>query len=659
MLNQEAVQEYALALKKGQKEYRERIAAEKEPYPAVLDEIRQADPSDVVVDVGLVEIPAERILGTKSAGRISAFSHSFLPLLDSRSEFASKWMSLCAAHMGETGITDPIECYEYLGNFYVQEGNKRVSVLRHFEAPRIPGNVKRILPTPSEEPRIKAYFEFLEFYKKSSLYSIQFRRPGDYAKLLAALGKDADAVWTEEERRTFNSSYHYFMEAFQAQKDTADVLPEEALLLWLELYDFRDLKQLTAAQLKKTLTDMWKDVVSATTVNSVKVQTRTREENKGSFLDRVILAGRDKLNVAFVHQLKPSESTWVTGHEEGREYLERVMGDYVTVRSYYDANTMALAEEKIEEAVRDGAQVVFTTAPLLSRATLKAAVKYPKIKFLNCSVEQPYSSLRTYYGRIYEAKFITGAIAGAMAQNDRIGYIASYPIYGVPASINAFALGAQMTNPRAQIELRWSCLPGTPQADFLADGIRVISNRESPTQSRMYLDFCSYGTYLMEDRGELVPLASPSWVWGKFYEFVLRNIFSGGWKQEKGAAAALNYWLGMDSGVIGLSLSDKLPEGVRRMAKLLQRAMTDSTLDPFFRKIVAQDGTIKNDGSRTFTPEQLLKMDWLCDNVIGTIPEYEEILPVSKAMVRELGIYRDRISPEKEVKPREDFDHLR
>ena len=648
MLNQEAVQEYALALKKGQKEYRERIAAEKEPYPAVLDEIRQADPSDVVVDVGLVEIPAERILGTKSAGRISAFSHSFLPLLDSRSEFASKWMNLCAAHMGETGITDPIECYEYLGNFYVQEGNKRVSVLRYFEAPRIPGNVKRILPTPSEEPRIKAYFEFLEFYKRSKLYSIQFRRPGDYAKLLAALGKDADAVWTEEERRTFNSSYHYFMEAFQAQKDTADVLPEEALLLWLELYDFRDLKQLTAAQLKKTLTDMWKDVVSATTVNSVKVQTRTREENKGSFLDRVILAGRDKLNVAFVHQLKPSESTWVTGHEEGREYLERVMGDYVTVRSYYDANTMALAEEKIEEAVRDGAQVVFTTAPLLSRATLKAAVKYPKIKFLNCSVEQPYSSLRTYYGRIYEAKFITGAIAGAMAKNDRIGYIASYPIYGVPASINAFALGAQMTNPRAQIDLRWSCLPGTPQADLLAEGVRVISNREAPTKSRMYLEFCAYGTYLMEDRGELIPLATPVWVWGRFYEFAIRSILSGGWKHDKGSSTALNYWLGMDSGVIGLSLSDKLPAGVRQMAKLLQRNMADGSLDPFFRRIVSQDGQVRNDGSRTFTPGQLLHMDWLCDNVIGEIPPFEDILPVSRRMVRELGVYKDTIPPEKE-----------
>ena len=52
-------------------------------------------------------------------------------------------------------------------------------------------------------------------------------------------------------------------------------------------------------------------------------------------------------------------------------------------------------------------------------------------------------------------------------------------------------------------------------------------------------------------------------------------------------------------------------------------------------------------------------MDWLCENVIGSIPEYEQILPVSQKMVRELGIFRDKIPTEKEVKIREDFDHLR
>ena len=655
-----ATDEYYQALRQGQKEYRELLMAGKEPNPLVLDEIRPENAAEIVVDLGLVEIPSERIVGTKSAGRITAFTASFKPLMDSKTEFATKWINLCVAHLGDTGITDPIMCYEYLGNFYVQEGNKRVSVLRYFDAPRIPGMVKRILPAQSEEPRIKAYYEFIDFYKVSRLYAIQFRRPGDYAKLMTHLGKKSDEMWTEEERRIVNSYFHYFLDAFQAVNTKGvDVLPEEALLLWLELYPFQDLGRLSSSQLKKTVAELWEDMVATSQKeDSLKVQTKAEDEGKASLVSRIV-SSLDTLEVAFVHQLNPSQSAWILGHEEGRQHLESVFGDRIHVRTYYDANTPELAEKAIEQAVEDGAQVVFTTAPPLSKATLKAAVKYPKVRFLNCSVDQPYSSIRTYYGRIYEAKFITGAIAGAMAGEDRIGYIAAYPIFGVPASINAFALGAQMTNPRAQIELRWSCVEGNPLADFYADGIRVISNREAPNQNKMYMDFCNYGTYLMDDRGELVPLGTPVWVWGKFYEFAIKAIQAGGWKREKGVSTALNYWLGMDSGVIDVNLSEKLPEGVRQMAKLLKKGLADGTIDPFLRKIVAQDGTVKNDGTHRYTPGELLHMDWLCDNIIGTIPPFEDILPISERMVRELGIYRDKIPAEKESKPREDFDHLR
>jgi len=235
-----------------------------------------------------------------------------------------------------------------------------------------------------------------------------------------------------------------------------------------------------------------------------------------------------------------------------------------------------------------------------------------------------------------------------MAQRDRIGYIASYPIFGEIASINAFALGAQLTNPRAQVELRWSCLPGTPQADLFADGVRVISNREAPTRNQMFLDFCSYGTYLADDLGSLIPLAMPVWGWGKFYEFVIRSIREGTWKEDKANPKAVNYWLGMDSQVISVRLADRLPAGVKALAELLQNAMSAGTLDPFARRILSQDGTVKNDGTKVFTPEELLKMDWLCENVVGTIPAFDELLPMAQPMVRELGIYRDQIPAIKE-----------
>lgn len=655
-MNQVAVDEYDLALRAGQKEAKELTAAGKNPNPAVLDEILPEGTPDTAQEVGLLDIPAHRIVGVKSAGRITAFTASFKPLLDRNSEFAFKWISLCDAHLGDTGIRDPIECYEYLGNFYVQEGNKRVSVLRHFGAPRIPGNVRRIVPPMSDDPRIKAYYEFLDFFKGARLYEVQFRRPGDYGKLLTALGKQMGEPWSEEERRTFRAYFQYFRDAFAKQDLRGrDVLPEEALLLWLELYPYADLGRLSTGELRKSLSELWKDVVSSTSV-SVKVETKTEGAPSGGLFTWITTP--DHLNVAFVHQLSPGTSPWVMGHEEGRKHLEAAMGDKVTARSYFDANTPEAARQKIEEAVSDGAQVVFTTAPPLIRATLKAAVEHPKIAFFNCSVDKPYTSVKTYYGRIYEAKYISGAIAGAMALEGRIGYIASYPNYGVPASINAFALGAQLTNPRAQIELRWNCVAGTPQADLLAGGIRVVSNRDAPTQSKMYLDFCSYGTYLMDGRGDLVPLGSPVWLWGKFYEYIIRGILTGSWKNEKGAAA-LNYWLGMDSGVIDISLSDKLPEGVRQLASLLRRGLIEGTLDPFGRRIVSQDGSLRSDGTHRFSPEELLKMDWLCDNVLGSIPSYDEILPVSQPLVRELGLYSDKIPTEKEKKAREDTDRVR
>lgn len=648
MYRGEAREEYVRALHLGQREYRDLVMSGKDPYPAVLDTLLGEGRSDSIQDIPLVNIPTERIIGTKSAGRISAFTAGFLPLLEAGSEFAAKWINLCADHLSDEGIREPILCYEYLGDFYVQEGNKRVSVLKYFGAAQIPGTVRRVLPPVSEEPRIKAYYEFLDFYKATKLYDVQFHRPGDYAKLLAFLGKEPGEEWSDRERKTFRAYLQYFREAFTALGgEQLPMRAEEALLLWLQVYPFRELGKLSAGELKKALGGLWENVVAASRQEPVKLQTAPAKEEK-SFLGRLISTTPDHLNVAFVHQLDPQSSTWIKGHDEGRQHLEKVFPGKLTIRSYFHADTQEQAESALDQAVKEGAQVVFTTTPQLSRPTLKAAVKYPKVRFLNCSADTPFSSVRSYYCRVFEGKFITGAIAGAMAKNDRIGYVGSNPILGVPASINAFALGAQMTNPRAKLVLRWSCQEGSPVRDFIREGIRVISNRDVPTPDQMYVEFGEYGTYLVGENGSMTPLGSPCWLWGRFYENVVRSLFSGAWEQNKSSPTALNYWWGMDSGVIDVTLSDKIPEGLLTLANILRRGLQAGVLDPFRRRIVAQDGTVMNDGSRSFTPQELLHMDWLCENVEGVIPEFQDVLPFAQPLLRELGVHREQAPKQKE-----------
>ncbi len=135
-MSYEAAEQYAKALKSGQKYMKIAQSQGISPYPAVLDQVEAGYETLGQVELGVLNIPAELIVGTRSAGRTAALAGNFMPLLDLDTEFATKWIRLCEAHM-EEGIRDPIQAYEFLGCFYVQEGNKWVSVLRSFEAPTI------------------------------------------------------------------------------------------------------------------------------------------------------------------------------------------------------------------------------------------------------------------------------------------------------------------------------------------------------------------------------------------------------------------------------------------------------------------------------------------------------------------------------------------
>ena len=126
--------EYVSAQKQGKKEYKAKLAAGEYPYLPALENLEPNADTLVHQPLGLMEIPVELIAGTKTAFRQNSFAPDFMPLLDENSEFAFKWIDLYRAQIRE-GFRDPIKVYEYLHRFYVQEGNKRVSVSRALADP--------------------------------------------------------------------------------------------------------------------------------------------------------------------------------------------------------------------------------------------------------------------------------------------------------------------------------------------------------------------------------------------------------------------------------------------------------------------------------------------------------------------------------------------
>ena len=650
MSQSEAAVQYAQALKAGQKTYKEYVLAGRYPYLQILDEILNDSMVAGNVDLGVINIPSDQIVGTKGEGRRTAFAADFMPLLAPDSEFAMKWTELCAAHLSDEGIRDPIRCYEYMGRFYVQEGNKRVSVLKSFRSPTIPGYVTRVIPAYSDDEAVVIYYEFMDFYRLSGVYQVYFSHRGGFAKLQAALGFDPDHVWTEDERRRFQSAFHYFEDAFnKLGGKKLPITTADALLVWLDFYPINSLKELSVPEIGKNLSAVWSDVKAKALAEPIAVNIDDEDEapSKG-ILNRIFgsVFLPNHLNVAFINRPDPIHSNWIAGHDLGRRTMEQAMSREVTVQSY-NLEPDSDVDAVMEQAAEDGAQVIFaTTAPLIT-ACRKLAAKHPDIKVLNCSVAMPYTGVRTYYSRIYEGKFITGAIAGAMTKTGRIGYIASNPIYGVPAGINAFALGARLTNPDARVSLAWSCVSEDPISELLEQGVDLISNRDIPTPNQ---NQGSWGLCSVEPGRVLKPLASPYWDWGNFYIRLVTSILHGGWEalDYKNSGKAVNYWWGMRSGTVGLKLADDLPDGVRSLANILCQGIIDGTFTVFHRKYSSQDGSVISDGNRWLSPEDVLHMDWLCDCVDGSIPSYDELLPMSRSIVKLQGVYRDKLPPEKE-----------
>ena len=643
-MSQEALEQYAAALKSGQKYAKTAESLGQSPYPPVLDTLLETVKIVRQEELGHVDIPAELIVGTKTAGRMAALAGNFMPLLGTDSEFASKWLALCDAHLSDTGIRDPIRCFEYLGRFYVQEGNKRVSVFKSFDAPTIPGLVTRLVPEESDDEERQIYDEFMAFHKLSGLYGLEFRKKGGYARLQAALGMEPDHVWTEEERRRFRAGYTQFDAAFE-RLGAGTGTTAEALLTWLEVYPFSAIKEQSMAELVKALQRLLPDIRVKEEPAPIAVSTEPAEKEKG-LVSKILSAARpEHTTVAFIYGFPPEKSAWTRAHDLGRQALEQALGAKVAVRSFLAADRDY--EKAMADAIEtEGARLIFATTPPMIDACRKIAAKYKNVKVLNCSLSQPYPGVRSYYSRIYECKFITGAIAGAMADDNTVGYVANYPIFGTPAGINAFALGARLSNPRARVRLVWSCTAGDPIRELRDSGVTVISNREAGEAGTEH-HALDYGLYQLQPDGGLLPLAMPVWQWGAMYEKIVRSVLDGSWEES---SKAINYWWGMASGVVDVKLSEELPAGLKSLAELLKKDIVNGSLDPFCAEIRDRSGALRCDGKTALTPGEIMSMDWLCENVDGEIPDFEDILPRSRDLVRLLGVYRDQLAPQKQEK---------
>ena len=631
---------YNKAKKSGEKAYREAVSQGSYPYLPALDHILRDRPMMKEETVGELEIPVPMIVGTLTRGRQEAFARNFMPLLPIGSEFSTKWIAVLTYQLTE-GLHDSIKAYEYMGRFYVAEGNKRVSVMRYLDQPKISANVIRIVPPESDSDEYRLYKEFLKFFRCVGVYDFSFTRLGSYERLAELVGMDLESPWPEEKVRFLKSTFYLFTSIYHnSGGGTLSLADAEAFLLYLSFYPAESLISESDKEIRQRIERIWKEFkIKAGGDRIVFSENPNPGSSRKSLLSSILRTPKTfskskPLQIVFMYDGTPLTSRWNNAHEEGRLLMEKDMRGYVKTTARHCCGEGDTFDAIVRSSAEQGANLIVTTSPAQMDDSLRAAAAWPSLKFINCSVHLHHDLVRTFYGRLYESKFLLGVLAAALSKDHRIGYVAAYPICGALADLNAFSIGASMVDPDARIYLAWSCVKNKDWRDRLyREGLTIISGPDLIKPSKLDSE---YGLYAHLEDGTIQNIASPRWNWNWYYDLIALTLLNGAWHDETSAIGdqALNYWWGMSSGVVDVELTGNIPFSVTNLYSALKKGIISGTFTPFDGELHSQNGLVKATNDPALSADEIVNMNWLNENVIGRVPELDELTDTAKKAVR-------------------------
>jgi len=619
---------YADARSKGKKEYNRRKARGLSGHLTSLDGIIKDIDIMTTVELGESEIPLKKIKGTYSNFRRMTFSKGFMPLEHPNSEFAGKWKNLCVAHL-EEGIRDPIKVYEYMNFFYVMEGNKRVSVLKYFEASAIRGRILRLIPKydPKDED-VRLYYRFIAFHKETGLNQLWLSKEADYDELQEALDKHNPELkfYENKYKHFYHEIYLPFRKIYKKHGgDNLNITTADAFILYLRIYDLPE--EFSTKETDDLMPKLISELVSYNVEVSRDIQTSSDQLNRTNLIDSIsgLIAG--KMKIAFIYSKKISESGWSYSHELGRLSISESFKNNIETKSFENISDEEALKDLIDQLVEEGYQAIFTTAFIHRKATLSAALLHDKVKFFNCSGSRPYVHMSSYYGRSYETRFLTGMIAGAMTKSNSIGYTAATPTPDTISCINAYAIGAKMVNPHAIVKVMYTGMWNSPSENekkikqLAIEGVDLVSSKNN-ILSRKATEGVGITSMLCSINNESKELedylAAPIWNWEVFYEKIIGSLINGSYgrilrnSKEK---QLINFWWGIESGGIDVYMNQIVPSETRKLVNMMRRLIISDQFKPFSGPIKDSQGEIRVEEGEILSAESIIEMDWYVSNV--------------------------------------------
>lgn len=333
-------------------------------------------------------------------------------------------------------------------------------------------------------------------------------------------------------------------------------------------------------------------------------------------------AKTEKMKVAFMYVGPVGDGGYTYAHDQGRKYLAEKMPDVETsiVESVPEG---ADSERVLTQLAEQGNKVIFATSFGYMDPTINVAKKYPDVVFMHCSGYKTAENVGTYFGRMYQARYLTGIVAGKTTKSGSIGYVAAMPIPEVVRGINAFTQGVRSVNPNATVKVVWTNSWYDPAAEkeagksLLDANCDVISQHiDGPAPQQAAEERGKFGIGYDSDMSKVAPkavLTSAVWNWGPYYVQAVEAVKSGTWKSSQ-------YWGPMSDGIVELApYGPMVSDDIKQAVEAAKKKILSGEFDVFTGPVKDQQGEVKVPAGQKMSDQDMLSMDWFVQGVEGTI----------------------------------------
>jgi len=329
-----------------------------------------------------------------------------------------------------------------------------------------------------------------------------------------------------------------------------------------------------------------------------------------------------ELKVGFVYTSPVGEAGYSWAHDQGRMAIGR-LPDVKT--SFVEAvKEGAEAERVIADMAKNGYDLIFATSFEFMDPTMKVGSNFPQVKFMHCSGFKAAGNVDNYFGRMYQARYLTGMVAGLMTKTNTIGYVAAFPIPEVIRGINAFTLGARSMNPKTQVRVVWTKTwfdPALEKAvalsllDMKADVI--AQHQDSPGPQEAAQQRGKYSIGYNSDMSRFAPkahLTAAVWNWAPLYEAIVKEVRAGTWTGNRAI------WWGMDKGIVDISpFGPMVPKAVQGRVLAQREEFLKGNDEVFVGPIKDQGGRVRIADGVKAADKDLLGMVWFVEGVVGSV----------------------------------------